>query len=374
MNTTIKNWLVLFLPGALLWSCQPEEIPACPDCPTDQTIAGTYAPTPYQLQVPAYFPQPIILTDNPLTTEGVALGRMLFYDPILSADSTQSCSSCHQQATAFASSQRVNKGILGLEGTRNAMALINLAYNPRGFFWDGRADTPENLALKPVEDHLEMNDSWDNVERKLRQHPSYPQRFRQAFGITTKAEINKNLAVKAIGQFMRTLISGNSRYDYVFWERKDFPSDSEQRGVELFFIEDNQNLDHPGCSHCHFNPFFTDHNFRNNGLTAALTLEDFPDKGRGVVSKNNFDNGKFKVPTLRNIALTAPYMHDGRFQTLEEVLDHYSSGGHPSPNIDPNIRRFPLSAQDKKDLIAFLNMLTDTSFINNPAFSSPFPP
>ncbi|MFM8448586.1 MAG: cytochrome-c peroxidase [Haliscomenobacter sp.] len=362
----------LAMTSLLLWTCQPEEVPACTDCPTDDTIAGAYNPTPYPLKVPAYFPPPIVLPDNPLTVEGVELGRRLFYDPILSADSTQSCSSCHEQAYSFASPQRVNKGILGLEGSRNAMALINLAYHPRGFFWDGRADSPENLALKPVEDHLEMNDTWENVEKKLRRHGHYPLLFRKAFGIATKSEIKRGLAVQALGQFMRTLISGQSRYDYVFWERKGFPTDSEQRGLELFFIEDNQDLDHPGCSHCHFNPFFTDHNFRNNGLNAAATLADFPDKGRGAISQNPFDNGKFKVPTLRNIALTAPYMHDGRFASLEEVLDHYSSGGHPSPNADPNIRRFPLSAQDKKDLIAFLNMLTDTAFVRNPAFASPF--
>lgn len=368
MNT-IKN---IFLAGLLLiFGCQKEQ-PVCIDCETDDRINATYQPVPYTFQLPSYFPQPITLPDNPITVDGVELGRRLFYDPILSADSTQSCSSCHQQAQSFANPQAVNKGILGLPGTRNAMALVNLAYNPRGFFWDGRSDSPEELALLPVIDHLEMNDTWENVELKLRRHREYPTLFRKAFGIERKGEITRTHAIRAMGQFMRTLVSAQSRYDLVFWERKGFPTDTEQRGLELFFIEDNQDLNHPGCSHCHFNPFFTDHNFRNNGLNAAASLEDFPDKGRGAITKNLFDNGKFKVPTLRNIALTAPYMHDGRFQTLEEVIDHYSSGGHPASNVDPNIRKFPLSRQDKEDLIAFLHMLTDTAFIKNPAHANPF--
>ena len=357
-----------------LSGCKPEESPECAGCPESDLIQANYQPVPYPLVLPAHFPQPIALPDNPLTVDGVELGRRLFYDPILSADSSQSCSTCHRQSRSFANPERVNKGILGLEGSRNAMALINLGYNPRGFFWDGRSDTPEDLALLPVIDHLEMNDTWENVERKLQKHPQYPALFRKAFGIERKGDIRRDLAVKAMGQFMRTLISAQSRYDQVLWERKGFPTDSEQRGLELFFIEYSQSLDHPGCSHCHFNPFFTDHNFRNNGLTPAPSLDDFPDKGRGAISQNKFDNGKFKVPTLRNIALTAPYMHDGRFKTLEEVLDHYSSGGHPSGNLDPNIQRFTLSPQDKQDLIAFLNMLTDTAFVQNPKFANPFTP
>jgi len=373
MTFFIRNriWLLVAL-FAFSLSCEKDE-PPCADCstPSDKIIAD-YTPKPFTINAPSWFPAAIILEDNPLTVDGVELGRHLFYDPLLSRDSTQSCSSCHEQKYAFASNQAVNKGIRGLPGTRNAMSLANLAYHSRGFFWDGRAATAELLAFIPVEDHLEMDDTWENVEAKLRRHKAYPAMFRKAFGIEKRSEITRDLTTKALGQFLRTLVSAQSRYDRVIWGRQGFPTDAEQRGMELFFIENSQVVDHPGCSHCHFNPFFTDNNFRNNGLTAAPTLEEFPDKGLGGFTKNRFDNGKFKVPTLRNIEFTAPYMHDGRFKTLGEVLDHYRSGGHPAPNVDPNIRPFPLSEQDKNDLIAFLKMLSDTAFINNSAFSSPF--
>ncbi|MBP9076853.1 MAG: cytochrome C peroxidase [Haliscomenobacter sp.] len=353
-------------------SCEPDTPGTdCTDCTTDDRITATYDPKPYAFNLPSWFPAPIILPDNPLTVDGVELGRHLFYDPILSVDSTLACASCHRQEKSFANDRPVNTGVLGLPGKRNAMALINLAYNPRGFFWDGRAASPEEIAFVTIEDHLENNDTWDNVERKLRKHKSYPQLFRKAFGIERTSEITRDLASKAMGQFVRTLVSAQARYDRVLWARQGFPTDSEQRGISLFFIEDDQTVEHPGCSHCHFNPFFSDHNFRNNGLDSAATLDQFPDLGRGAISKNQYDNGRFKVPSLRNIELTAPYMHDGRFKTLEEVLNHYSSGGHPAANVDPNILKFTLTDQDKADLIAFLKMLTDTAFVNNPAFGKP---
>lgn len=339
---------------------------------SDQLIEGPYEPTEYTFDIPDYLPMPIVPADNPMTEEGVALGRMLFYDPIFSADSTLSCAGCHDPQIAFTDGKAQSTGILGIEGKRSAMSLVNLAYNTRGFFWDGRVRSLEEQALVPIEDHAEMADTWENVEEKLRRHERYPGLFRAAFGIERSSELSRDLAVKAIAQFERTLISAQSRYDRVIWESDGFPSDSEQRGIALFFIEDNQSVAHPGCSHCHFNPFFTDNQFRNNGLDSVANLEDFEDKGLGGISGNVFDNGKFRVPTLRNIALTAPYMHDGRFGSLEEVLDSYSRGGHGVINEDANIQPFSLSEQDKLDLIAFMNMLTDTSFVKNPAFSNPF--
>lgn len=359
----------------LLASCrkEPDISPdPCTDCGDDALIEGRYQPEAYAFELPDWMPMPIIPEDNPTTVAGVALGRRLFYDPILSADSTQSCASCHQQKRAFTDGRVLSVGIRGLEGRRNAMSLVNMGYNARGFFWDGRSDNLEEQALIPIEDHLEMDNTWEAVEEDLRAHPDYPRYFREAFGVERKSEIDRELVVKAIAQFERTLISYQSRYDQIVWERQGFPTDSEQRGLELFFIEDNQEVEHPGCSHCHFNPHFTDHSFKNNGLDTVANLEDFSDLGRGEVTNNRFDNGKFRVPSLRNVALTAPYMHDGRFETLEEVLDHYSSGGHGIINEDPNIRPFTMTEQDKADLIAFLNMLTDTSFINNPAFANPF--
>lgn len=339
---------------------------------TDDLIVGDYKPMAYTFDVPAYMPRPIVPEDNPMTVEGVELGRMLFFDPIFSADSTLSCAGCHDPKLAFTDGKAVSKGILGIEGKRSAMSLVNLAYSTRGFFWDGRSRSLEEQALIPIEDHAEMADTWENVEDKLRRHESYPQFFRSAFGIERKSEITRDLAVKAIAQFERTLISAQSRYDKVIWESNGFPTDSEQRGIALFFIEDDQTVAHPGCSHCHFNPLFTDNQFRNNGLDSVASLEDFIDKGLGGFNGNVYDNGKFKVPTLRNVVLTAPYMHDGRFASLEEVLDSYSRGGHGVANEDTNILPFSLTDQDKADLIAFLNMLTDTSFVNNPEFQSPF--
>ncbi len=365
--------LLGFFPNCQNNNTMKEEPPVCDGCEDDDKIEGEYNPEPYDLVVPDWFPPPAIPSDNPLTKAGVALGRQLFYDPILSVDGTVSCATCHQQEKAFTDGLKVSKGVDQREGNRSAMSLVNMAYNVNGFFWDGRVATLEQQALIPIEDHREMNEDWNNVEKKLRAHDQYPQRFLEAFGITEKSAITRDLVVKAISQFERILISANSRYDRIAWLNEGWPTDAEERGRQLFFVEPFQQLDnHPGCSHCHGVPYFTDNLFRNNGLDSVATLNDFADAGRGEANGNLYDNGKFRVPTLRNIALTAPYMHDGRFETLEEVLEHYSRGGHGIENEDPNIQAFPLSDQDKKDLIAFLNMLTDTTFLKNPAFSNPF--
>jgi len=369
----MSYWTQILSISLLLATLSCKKEPVLPsEMEEDNLISGSYAPTAYTFDVPDYMPRPIVPADNPMTEEGVALGRMLFFDPILSADSSLSCAGCHDPALAFTDGKAVSRGILGLEGTRSAMSLVNLAYNTRGFFWDGRARSLEEQALIPVEDHREMADSWEEVVLKLRRHADYPRLFRAAFGIERKDALTRDLVVKAIAQFERTLISAQSRYDKVIWESQGFPTDAEQRGIALFFIEDNQAMEHPGCSHCHFNPLFTDNQFRNNGLDSVASLTDFSDKGLGGINGNVYDNGKFRVPTLRNITLTAPYMHDGRFNTLEEVLDNYSLGGHGVINEDSNILPFSLTEQDKADLIAFMQMLTDTAFVNNPDFSNPF--
>lgn len=353
------------------FSCKKDDGPSCPNCPEDDLISGTYDTEPYPLNLPNWMGAPLIPAENPLTKAGVELGRFLFYDPILSSDGTMSCASCHAVSNSFTDTRRLSKGVLGMEGKRNSMTLVNLAFNPNTFFWDGRAATLEDQALAPVEDHLELNESWDEVVEKLKTHADYPGRFKKAFGISRKKEMTKELAVRAIAQFERTLISYRSQYDRVAQYNEGWLTDSEERGKDLFFVEPT-NPQHPGCSHCHGGIHFTDFTFRNNGLNQVSSLDQFPDPGLGGHTGNLYDNGKFKVPTLRNIALTAPYMHDGRFQTLEEVLDHYSAGGHAVENEDPNIRPFPLTAQQKQDMIRFLQTLTDTSFVNNPAFKSPF--
>ncbi|MCB0568341.1 MAG: cytochrome C peroxidase [Phaeodactylibacter sp.] len=357
----------------LISACQDDDGPTGCNCTEDDIIEAVYNPQPYELVFPERFPQPIVPEDNPMTVAGIALGRNLFFDPILSSDSTMSCATCHNPQMSFTDGQPNSEGVLGMRGRRSTMALINLAFNANGFFWDGRAASLEAQALAPVEDHTELNESWDNVMEKLRRHPEYPTMFRQAFGIERKSEMSKELAVKAIAQFERTLISYNSRFDKVAWEQQGWPTDSEQRGRDLFFVEFATNTqDHPGCSHCHGGALFTENRFFNNGISDVNGLDEFPDKGLGDITGNIYDNGKFRAPSLRNIELTAPYMHDGRFNTLEEVLGHYASGGHGTINEDPNIQPFTLTEQNKEDLIAFLKMLTDTSFVHKPEFQNPF--
>lgn len=366
--------IFLMLAVALLPSCKKEIVDddgVCDLCPDTDLIEGTYAPETYELEIPDYMGPPIIPADNPLTKDGVALGRMLFYDPIISSDSSMSCASCHAPELAFTDGAAFSVGVEGRLTARSSMPLVNLAYNPNGFFWDGRSPSMEEQALHPIMDEVELNEDWDNVVRKFRRHPEYPRLFRRAFGIERKSEITKELAVKAIAQFERILISSNSRFDRVVNRNEGWFTDSEQRGKDLFYVELNA-LDHPGCSHCHGGVNFTDFSFRNNGIDSVATLNDFPDKGLGAFTGRVYDNGRFKVPSLRNVELTAPYMHDGRFETLEEVLDHYKTGGHGMENEDPNIIPFTLSESQKQDMIAFLRTLTDTTFIRNPEFTNPF--
>ncbi|GJM32428.1 MAG: cytochrome-c peroxidase [Saprospiraceae bacterium] len=347
----------------------------CTDCPDQDIIVGPYEPVSYSLEIPEWInAQPIIPTDNALTVDGIELGRHLFYDPILSSDSTQACASCHIQEKAFTDGLNVSKGVLGMTGRRSSMSIVNMAYNNDGFFWDGRAESLEAQALLPVEDHLELNESWENVVEKLRRHPDYPQLFRKAFGLEKKSEITKELAVKAIAQFERTLLSFDSKYDQVVWRNDGEFTEEEEMGKSLFFFEQSQLVNHPGCSHCHNNGdrFFTNNKYFNNGIEDVDDLTAFPDYGRGEVTNSVYDNGKFRAPSLRNIELTAPYMHDGRFQTLEEVIAHYMSGGHGVENEDSNIKMFPLTEDEQAAMIAFLKTLTDEQFIQNPAFSNPF--
>lgn len=315
----------------------------------------------------------IIPADNPLTKDGIQLGRMLFFDPILSSDSTMSCASCHLPQGAFTDNLPTSKGVTGQNGRRSSMAVMNVGFINKGLFWDGRSTSLEDQAKRPVEDPIELHENWSNVEIKLRRHAQYPALFRKAFGIENKREITRELAAKAIAQFERTLLVGeNSRFFEVFVNEEDFASDEELEGYLMFFDASNGSLPDAQCFHCHNRPLFTNNDFINNGLDEAYDLNSFRDKGRGEVTGRQFDNGKFRTPTLWNIEMTAPYMHDGRFSTLEEVLDHYASGGHYAENLDPLIEDIHLNEDHKVAIIAFLKMLTDTSFVNNPAFQNPF--
>jgi len=353
-------------------ACDPDPVDPDPIDEQDDLLEFDYAPEAYELDYPDWLGQIEIPEDNPMTVQGIELGRRLFYDPILSADSTMSCSSCHNPVQSFTDGLATSPGVDGILGRRSAMSLINIAFVNNGLNWNGSAQTLEEQALEPVVNEVELHETWPNVISKLQNHDTYPPLFRKAFGISDRDAMTKELAAKAIAQFERTLISYQSKYDKIRFGTGVFYEEDEINGRDLFFFELATGLDHPGCSHCHGGVQFSEPAFFNNGITEAATFADFPDKGLGEVTNVPSDNGLFRPPSLRNIALTAPYMHDGRFATLEEVLDHYKSGGHPSPNVSSNIQPFTLSDEDRGNLIAFLNTLTDTSFTNNPAFQNPF--
>ncbi len=342
--------------------------------PQEQDLSNIpYQPTFTNIDRPANFPIMDIPEDNPLTQEGIELGRRLFFDPILSANNKMACTGCHFPSSSFTDDLAVSTGIDNKAGTRSSMALFNTGYYTKGLFWDGRTASLEAQALEPVEDPIELNHDWSAVVEDLKTTSPYPNLFRQAFGIDNTKEITKELAAKAIAQFERTIISADSKYDRVV-RGEEFFEDEEFNGWFMFF-DVGGDLPDAECAHCHNAPLFTVNDYFNNGIDSVADLTSFKDLGLGAVTNRVFDNGKFRAPTLRNIALTAPYMHDGRFQTLEEVIDHYNEGIHYIDNVDPLLLQpngLGLSEQNKKDLLAFLHTLTDTSFVNNPAFQSPF--
>jgi cytochrome c peroxidase len=357
---------IIFLALMGLESCGDKE----PIGQGKDLTAIPYNPEPYIVELPSYFPKIESPQDNPLTVDGVRLGQHLFYDPILSGDSTQSCASCHFPEQAFTDGNPVSVGIDGIAGTKSSMSLVNLAFINSGFFWDGRSPNLEHQAAIPVEDEIELHNDWGDVEQKLREHETYPTLFRKAFGIKTTSEINKDLATKAMAQFERIIVSADSKYDRVKQGLEQF-TDLELMGEGLFF-DDDPDLPDAECSHCHNAPMMTSDDFFNNGLQEGDGNLQFPDNARGLITGNISDNGKFKATTLRNITLTAPYMHDGRFNTLDEVLAHYNSGGHPSLNKDPLIRELNLSPIHLQALKAFMNTLTDTSYLQNPFIINPY--
>jgi cytochrome c peroxidase len=329
-----------------------------------------YQPVPYSPLIPEGFPALEQPEDNLMTIDGIRLGRKLFYDPILSIDSTISCSSCHQQFGSFTDKLAVSPGVNGMT-LRSSMSLINVGFHYHGLFWDGRSSNLEEQALVPVEDPTEMGESWENVEKKLRAHSDYPAEFRKAFGIEGSSMITGELAAKAIAQFERSLISGgNTRYDR-FIRGEIVLNENETNGYLMFFDFD-PTIPDAECGHCHNAPLFATNDYFNNGLQVSEDFESFPDKGLGLVTGKASDNGKFKAPTLRNLVFTAPYMHDGRFQTLEEVVEHYNSGGKYSPNKNSLLYPLHLTETQKADLIAFILTLTDSTTLSNETFQNPF--
>lgn len=360
-----KKYFAIFGLLVLLAACKPDPV----DQPKDKTYGE---PTPFSWVSKPFFPPPAIKADNPLTVEGIELGRHLFFDTKLSGDNTQSCASCHNQVFAFTDNgARFSTGITGAVGTKNSMPMFNLVWQDR-FFWDGRAASLREQVLLPIEDPTEMHDLLPSVVRELEQTTLYPTLFGRAFG---DENITVERMAKALEQFLFSIVSGDSKFDKYRQNPVINPlTASETRGLELFMRE----FSPPGsgrptgadCFHCHGNHLMQVKIFTNNGLDAN------PAPGFEIVTGDPFDRGKFKTPSLRNVALTAPYMHDGRFSTLEEVIDHYNEGLQDSPTLDPNLKSqgigLGLTSQDKADLIAFLHTLTDTVFVNNPAYANPF--
>lgn len=336
-----------------------------------------YTPTPAALDLPLHLSNTpyTIPANNPLTKEGIELGRHLFYEPKLSIDNTVSCASCHKQENAFSDPEQFSKGINGLLGKRNSMSLVNLVFQDSIFFWDGRARNLEHQVLFPIEDPVEMNETLPNIVSKLKADKKYPDMFFKAFGTR---EISGDLIFKAIAQFERSIISVDSKFDKYIVGKLSL-SREELNGFNLFRThpEPKQKLRGGNCGDCHNTVTFMEKQavFRNNGLD-----ETFTDEGRKSITKRSFDAGKFRVPSLRNIALTAPYMHDGRFKTLEEVLDHYNEHIKQSATLDPLITAasneldgtsLGLTEKEKQDIIKFLHTLTDSSIVSNPKYSKP---
>ncbi len=356
----MKYLFVIFCIVAIFISCRKDKI--------------GYTPTPYELEIPSHFPSMIIPENNPMTKEGVSLGRLLFYEERLSGDNSMSCATCHAPENSFTDPNQFSTGIDGIAGTRNSMALINLGWQ-KFFFWDGRAKSLEEQILEPIPNPLEMHQKWKDAVSKLQQDVEYRNMFYKAFG---EEGIDSIKVSKAIAQFIRTMISGSSKYDVMYKFENSLllnsvdqsilssVSPEEWAGYDLF-----KSLNGADCLHCHSGILMHINKFSNNGLDATFT-----DQGRGAITGSPNDMGRFKIPTLRNIALTAPYMHDGRFGTLDEVIEHYSSELVSSPTIDPLMEHLSsggvqLDSQEKDLLKKFLMTLTDYSFINNPEFQDP---
>lgn len=352
---SMKKFIVFVFTITFIWACQTDKFSESP-------VNVSYG-TPLEIERPPHFPPMYESPDNPTTVEGVKLGRFLFYEKKLSGNDSMSCASCHQQEYNFAEPFRFSTGIDYIQGDRNAMAIVNMVYNER-FFWNGRKFSLEEQAVEPVINPIEMHNTWSLVVDKLSADPKYVTMFEAAFGPNSISQEN---ATKAIAQFERTLLSANSKYDK--YRRGEYTfTPSEQLGYEMFRDEGAD------CFHCHAEPLFGSFGtlqFENNGLLpvydSVLGLEEF--------TGNMTDRGKFKIPTLRNIEWSFPYMHDGRMQLLDSVIDFYNTGGHQTPYTSPNMKKqgvgFNWTDTQKQALKDFLLTLTDEDFLSDTSFSDP---
>lgn len=316
---------------------------------------GAYQPSPLSFDVPKGWPEPTnIFKKNKLTAEGFVLGRKLFYDPLLSKDSTISCASCHQQFAAFSTFDHdLSHGVANTFTTRNAPALFNIAWM-KEMHWDGGINHLEVQPLAPITNSNEMGSNIAYIIQYLKNDTAYPKMFKAAFG---DAIINSQRVLKAIAQFTGSMISANSKYDKVKRGEATF-SKIEERGYNLY---------KKNCSVCHAEPLFTDNSFRNNGMP----LNRFKDIGRQTITGQSKDSLKFKVPSLRNVQVTPPYMHDGSLFGLPQVIEHYSKGiKTDQPTLDPLLKnKLEISNKELYDLMYFLFTLTDSTFLKDPRFS-----
>jgi cytochrome c peroxidase len=341
--------LIIYIVGLLLVACSSDD---------NQEDAYVAIDEPYNLEIPTYFPElEYTFKNNPLTKNGVKLGKKLFYEGRLSSNNMVSCAFCHEQAHAFTHhGHSLSHGVDDLVGTRNTSAIQNLAFQDE-YFFDGAASNLEMVAIVPIHNPVEMNETLPSIISKLEAIPEYQQLFAAAF---EDKKINSTNLMKALAQFMTIVVSKDSKYDEMMRGETQFTPQEEQ-GFALFESK---------CASCHATSIFTDNSFRNNGLPVNPRLND---KGRAEVSGSEADLYKFKVPSLRNVELTAPYMHDGRFGTLESVLQHYTSNVEDYPNLDENLRTehgtgIDLSKEQQEALISFLKTLTDYDFITNDEF------
>nr|WP_317631174.1 cytochrome c peroxidase [uncultured Flavobacterium sp.] len=340
---------IVFVFFLLLMSCQSEE------------EQYAYIPASVALQTPLNFPNTTYNFDsNPLTEKGIELGKKLFYDGNLSADGIVSCGFCHVQSYGFTHhGHTVSHGVFDRIGTRNTPALQNLAFQ-NSFMWDGVSHNLDLNSIIPITAEVEMDANFNDINSYLQAKPSYVNLFKQAF---PSGEISTENVLKALSQFMLTFVSANSKYDKVIRNEAENFTNDEQQGYVIFQQK---------CASCHATELFSDQTFRNNGLPINPNVND---EGRFKVTELNTDRYKFKVPSLRNIAVTAPYMHDGRFLNLDAVLEFYNSGVQNTTNLDPllisSTGRLGISLfiDEKQKLKAFLNTLTDSDFLSNPKLS-----
>lgn len=347
----LTNACAVIVCCALLSCDGSEEEPVKPDP----------GPTPIEIAIPSNFPEPVYqLDNNPPTKEGVELGKMLFYDARLSRNNTISCGFCHMQPSAFTHhGHDVSHGIEDKLGRRNSLPIQNALFY-RTFFWDGGVHNLDFVGLNAIGNEVEMDETVDNILLKLEADPSYKKQFKRAFG---NEEITSTRFLQALSQFLSTMISANSKYDKYVRQEGVTLSEIELKGLELFQQK---------CATCHATDLFTDQSYRNNGYSSEAD-SNF-DQGREEITLNPQDRGKFKVPSLRNVEYSGPYMHNGRLTSLEDVLDFYSSGVHDSPTLDPLLKQgdkpgIELSEEDKKAIIMFLHTLTDETYLTDRRFA-----